>query len=238
MRYYYYSPNSPDAKDILTTDRDLVAMYWNLQETNMVEQLSADAMVAMVARTLREKFPELPEPLKQPVKDLLLRRVDSFLSDSAPLFDIMISCAELYDAHRHDFLEGVAYRIVASLANMMFCLNSYHTPRLVEAEYAEAHEMYVSHFTQAMESHIPHYKGGVAVIPLMVKMPEPEEQKPIKGEAFYDRNGSKNHIVECFTDDGVEMVTYKFWNRIQKWEYICEERSAFLRHFEDDWRWA
>lgn len=175
MRYYYYNPEAPDAKDILAADRDLVDMYRNLQEANMVERLSADAMVAMVTKTLREKFPELPEPLSQPVEDMLLLRTDAAYTDSPSLVDIMISCAELYEAHRHDYHSGVAYRIVSSMANMVLCIDSYRSPRLSDEERVEAHEMYVYHFTQAMESHLLHMEGEEWVLPLMVEMPGLEE---------------------------------------------------------------
>lgn len=47
------------------------------------------------------------------------------------------------------------------------------------------------------------------------------------GDIFY-RNKKKCHVVLLFTDDGNEIITYKYWSkRYMLWEYLSERIEDF-----------
>jgi hypothetical protein len=58
------------------------------------------------------------------------------------------------------------------------------------------------------------------------------------GKKFRTRDGYRGHIVNVFTDEGEEIVTYKRWSkRKQGWYYFSDYLELFMIQFDYGAKW-
>ena len=63
--------------------------------------------------------------------------------------------------------------------------------------------------------------------------------KDIKiGDKYYNYQKIKHHVVNIFSDDGEEIITYKFWSKRKKqWCYKSDYKVLFLIQFKYGAEW-